>query len=178
MTMNKMLRVLTFAFLISIIFLGDLHMVHAEDVDTNSEILNIPILESKPELPPISEPLVPSDGIKGGITIQATDYIKSAQVSIYDNGSLLKISGHTDSYIIVDKISTTLYLQIWDSSRSRWVDYSSGKEFVKYGTNSLYNFVEYIAPKGYYYRTRGVHKVTEGSVTETINHFSSSVYYY
>ncbi|WP_449537690.1 hypothetical protein [Ferdinandcohnia sp. Marseille-Q9671] len=173
--MKKVLYVLTVTFIFAIVYLGSLETVFAEKGDK----LIIPELEpNKPELPPITESVVPIDETPGGITIQATDFIKSAQVSIYDNGSYLKISGHTDSYTVVDKMTTKVYLQVWDTSRSRWIDYSSGKEFVKYSTNSLYNFVDYIAPKGYYYRTRGVHKVTEGSKTETINSYSSSIYYF
>ncbi|MFS0824594.1 hypothetical protein [Bacillus sp. 1P02SD] len=176
--MKKWLYLLTFLFIFSIVYLLNVDKVQAERGVIDFDKTNLPALEHMPKLPPISEPLVPNDGAAGEIIIQATDYIKSAQVSIYNNRSSLKISGQTDSYTNADKITTTLYLQVWDSSRSRWVDYSSGKEFVKYGTNYLYNFVEYIAPKGYYYRTRGVHKVTMGSITETFNSVSTSIYYF
>ena len=176
--MKKLLYLLTLIFVFSIVYLLNFDKVQAEerviDIDNN----NLHELEHTPKLPSVTEPLLPDDGEAGEITIQATDYIKSAQVSIYNNGSYLKVSGQTDSYTSSDRITTTLYLQVWDSSRSRWVDYSSGKEFVKYSTNTLYNFVEYIAPKGYHYRTRGVHKVTKGSITETFNSVSSSIYYF
>ncbi|MDR4887408.1 hypothetical protein RGU12_07525 [Fredinandcohnia sp. QZ13] len=176
--MKKWLYLLTFLFIFTIVFLLNVDRARAEGGVIAFDKTNLQELEHMPKVPPISEPLVPNDGAAGEIIIQATDYIKSAQVSIYNNGSSLKISGHTDSYMNADKITTTLYLQVWDSSRSRWVDYSGGKEFVKYGTNYLYNFVEYIAPKGYYYRTRGVHKVTMGSKTETFSSVSSSIYYF
>ncbi|MEH7239043.1 hypothetical protein [Bacillus sp. JJ1562] len=176
--MKKLLYLLTLIFVFCIVYLLNIDRAQAGERVIDIDKTNFSELEHMPKLPPISEPLVPNDGTAGEITIQATDYIKSAQVSIYNNGSSLKISGHTDSYTNADKITSTLYLQVWDSSRTRWVDYSSGKEFVKYGTNSLYNFVEYIAPKGYYYRTRGVHKVTMGSKTETFSSVSSSIYYF
>ncbi|MGN7300307.1 hypothetical protein [Ferdinandcohnia sp. SAFN-114] len=175
--MKKLLYLLTLIFVFSIVSLLNFDRVHAGEGVLDMET-NPPNIAHMEKAPPSSEPLVLKDGTEGEISIQATDYIKSAQVSIYNNGSSLKISGNTDSYTNADKITTTLYLQVWDSSKSRWVDYSSGKEFVKYNTNSLYNFVEYIAPKGYYYRTRGVHKVTMGSRTETFTSVSSSIYYF
>ncbi|MFC4778911.1 DUF6147 family protein [Paenibacillus sp. GCM10023252] len=100
-------------------------------------------------------------------------YLDSGSSSISKGAGQATIAGSTYANRVVDTIGMTLYLQRWTGSI--WVDVGSGTPLSKANATSHTGSVIRATDAGYYYRTRAVHTITEGGVTETGETFSSSV---
>ena len=89
----------------------------------------------------------------------------------------INISGGTNAMQTCDKVILTLYVE---RSTSYATGYGTYKTY-HYTAEDVYSLVKEISnikvDKGYYYRVKGVHSVTEGSVTETTNSVTNPIDY-
>ena len=89
----------------------------------------------------------------------------------------INISGSTNAMQTCDKVRLTLYVE---QSESYATGYSTYKTY-SYSADDVYALVKEISnisvERGYYYRVKGVHSVTEGSVTETTNSVTNPIDY-
>jgi hypothetical protein len=92
------------------------------------------------------------------------------------SGSIVTVSGSTESYSSVDTIAVDLYLQYWDSGQSKWVDLAHVSEFKEVYTSYVYGADVIIITSGFYYRTRGIHYVIENGTVEQVNSVSTYIY--
>jgi hypothetical protein len=98
----------------------------------------------------------------------------NTSLTITANGTFV-IDAQTQTYSVVDWVSVTVYLQVWDGSK--WQDIKSWTSSRENDTMAYVNVALGGVPRGYYYRTRGVHKATLNYYTETLSSYSSSIYY-
>ena len=111
-------------------------------------------------------------------TDQRGAYLLNGRSSITrTDNTHISISGNTKATQTCDKVRLTLYVE-------RSTSYSTGYTTYKYYTYSAdntYNLVKEISnipvERGYYYRVKGVHSVTEGSTTETTNSVTNPIDY-
>ena len=97
-------------------------------------------------------------------------YLGSGTCSITRaGGNYINISGDTTATRTCDEVILTLYVE---RSTSYATGYGNYKTY-HYTAENVYQLAKEISnikvDKGYYYRVKGVHSVTEGSVTETTN---------
>lgn len=89
----------------------------------------------------------------------------------------IHISGNTTATRTCDKVRLTLYVE---QSESYSTGYSTYKTY-SYSADNVYALDKAISnisvERGYYYRVKGVHSVTEGSVTETTNSVTNPIDY-
>lgn len=89
----------------------------------------------------------------------------------------INISGDTTATQTCDKIILTLYVE---QSESYATGYSTYKTYTYTATNA-YQLAKAVSnikvETGYYYRVKGVHSVTEGSVTETTDSVTDPIDY-
>jgi hypothetical protein len=107
---------------------------------------------------------------------EATSLISryTTNLAVAPNNNLV-VEGRTQTYSVVHTVSVTVYLQVWDGSK--WQDVRSWTS-TRSNDNLAYLKVSVGGlTKGYYYRTRGVHKATQHNVTETLYSYSGSIYY-
>jgi len=89
----------------------------------------------------------------------------------------IHISGNTNATQTCDKVRLTLYVE---QSESYSTGYSTYRTY-SYSADEVYKLTKEISnievDRGYYYRVKGVHSVTEGSVTETTNSVTDPIDY-
>ena len=89
----------------------------------------------------------------------------------------IHISGNTNATQTCDKVRLTLYVE---RSTSYATGYGTYKTY-SYSADNAYTLDKEIAnikvDRGYYYRVKGVHSVTEGSTTETTNSVTNPIDY-
>lgn len=89
----------------------------------------------------------------------------------------ISISGATNATRACDEIQLTLFVE---QSSSYATGYSTYKTY-HYTAEDVYSLAKEISnikvDKGYYYRVKGVHSVTEGSVTETTDSVTNPIDY-
>lgn len=105
-------------------------------------------------------------------------YLGSGSCSITRaGGNYINISGDTTATRVCDEIILTLYVE---QSSSYATGYSTYKTY-HYTAEDVYSLVKAVSnikvDKGYYYRVKGVHSVTEGSVTETTDSVTDPIDY-
>ena len=109
-----------------------------------------------------------------GITTESIGLITGYGCSIDNKGSSLFLSGTTTASYIVEKVSLTLYIQKWDSTK--WVDVKS----FSYNSFNAKSITDgdyiYSFDRQSYYRTRAVHYAKDGLETDTQNSESSYIY--
>ena len=89
----------------------------------------------------------------------------------------INISGATNATQTCDKIRLTLFVE---QSESYATGYSTYKSY-SYSADNVYQLVKAVSSikvdRGYYYRVKGVHSVTENGVTETTNSVTNPIDY-
>ena len=111
-------------------------------------------------------------------TDQRGTYLVSGRSTIgrADN-THIHISGNTIASQTCDKIRLTLYVE---RSTSYSTGYGTYKTYA-YTADNAYQLTKEISnipvERGYYYRVKGVHSVTEGSTTETTNSVTDPIDY-
>ena len=89
----------------------------------------------------------------------------------------IHISGNTKATQTCDKVRLTLYVE---QSESYSTGYSTYKTY-SYSADNAYALDKAISnikvDRGYYYRVKGVHSVTEGNVTETTDSVTDPIDY-
>jgi hypothetical protein len=93
------------------------------------------------------------------------------------SNSLISISGATNATRACDKVRLTLYVE---RSTSYSTGYSTYRSY-SYSVDNDYQLTKAISnipvERGYYYRVKGVHSVTEGNVTETTDSVTDPIDY-
>ena len=110
------------------------------------------------------------------VTPEATYLISvyNTSLKIAPNDTFV-IEGRTQTYTVVEKVSVTVYLQVWNGTQ--WKDIKSWSS-VKDNDNLAYINVNIGGmPKGHYYRTRSVHSAKLNNYTETLSSYSGSCFY-
>ena len=89
----------------------------------------------------------------------------------------INISGNTNAVQTCDKVRLTLYVE---QSESYATGYSTYKSY-SYSADNVYQLSKAISnikvDRGYYYRVKGVHSVTENGVIETTNSVTNPIDY-
>lgn len=89
----------------------------------------------------------------------------------------INISGITNATQTCDKIRLTLYVE---RSTSYATGYGTYKSYY-YSADNVYQLTKAISDikvdRGYYYRVKGVHSVTENGITETTNSVTNPIDY-
>ena len=111
-------------------------------------------------------------------TDQRGAYLGSGRSSISRTDSThISISGNTVATQTCDKVRLTLYVE---RSTSYATGYGTYKSY-SYSADNAYQLGKEIAnikvDRGYYYRVKGVHSVTENGVTETTNSVTNPIDY-
>lgn len=109
---------------------------------------------------------------------QRGTYLGSGTCSITrEDSTHINISGFTTATRTCDKVKLTLFVE---RSTSYATGYGTYKTY-SYNAEDVYQLAKEISnikvDKGYYYRVKGVHSVTEGSVTETTNSVTDPIDY-
>ena len=109
---------------------------------------------------------------------QRGTYLSNGMSSITrEDSTHINISGATNATRSCDKVILTLYVE---RSTSYATGYGTYKTY-HYTAEDVYSLAKEISnikvDKGYYYRVKGVHSVTEGSVTETTNSVTDPIDY-
>lgn len=91
----------------------------------------------------------------------------------YVGDGYLNITGFTQAYQTVDYIMVRLYIQRWNGSS--WVDLASWP-FEKYSDSYVAGAKGLQVTKGYYYRTRATHGLTENGYNESASSYSGYIY--
>ena len=88
-------------------------------------------------------------------------------------GTYINVWGSTKAVQDCDKVQLKLYVERSTSSSSGFTTYKS----YSYSANNVHQLTKEVlnipVERGYYYRVRGVHSVTEGSKTESTNSMTS-----
>ena len=91
------------------------------------------------------------------------------------SSNLINISGCTNATRVCDEVELTLYVE---RSKSYATGYSTYK-YYSYSADDVYALVKEIINipivRGYYYRVKAVHSVTEGSTMETTNSVTNPI---
>lgn len=89
----------------------------------------------------------------------------------------INISGNTNAMQTCDKVRLTLFVEQSESYATGYTTYKS----YSYSADNAYQLGKEIAnikvDRGYYYRVKGVHSVTENGVTETTNSVTNPIDY-
>lgn len=105
-------------------------------------------------------------------------YLGSGRSSISRTDSThISISGNTVATRTCDKVRLTLYVEQSESYATGYTTYKS----YSYSADNAYQLGKEIAnikvDRGYYYRVKGVHSVTENGVIETTNSVTNPIDY-
>lgn len=105
-------------------------------------------------------------------------YLGSGTSSITrEDSTHINISGATNATSTCDKVKLVLYVE---RSTSYATGYGNYRTYT-FNAEDVYSLVKEISnikvDKGYYYRVKGVHSVTEGSVTETTDSVTDPIDY-
>lgn len=106
--------------------------------------------------------------------VQKGAYLSRGESKIVRAGSnYINIYGSTKALQYCDKVQLKLYVERSTSNSSGYSTYKS----YSFSANDEYHLTKDIlnipVERGYYYRIRGVHSVTEGSTTETTSSLTS-----
>ena len=89
----------------------------------------------------------------------------------------INISGSTNAMQTCDKVRLTLYVEQSESYATGYYTYKT----YTFSADNVYQLAKAVSnitvERGYYYRVKGVHSVTEGSVTETTNSVTNPIDY-
>lgn len=89
----------------------------------------------------------------------------------------INISGCTNATRTCDKIRLTLYVEQSESYATGYYTYKT----YAYSAENVYQLTKAISDikvdRGYYYRVKGVHSVTENGITETTNSVTNPIDY-
>ena len=89
----------------------------------------------------------------------------------------INISGNTNATQTCDKIRLTLFVEQSESYATGYYTYKS----YSYSADNVYQLTKAISnikvDRGYYYRVKGVHSVTENGITETTNSVTNPIDY-
>lgn len=112
-----------------------------------------------------------------GYSIQSTEYLKSGNnyINLISNG-IVRVGGDTQAYTPVDSIEVKLYLQRWDEIKGLWGDVINIGGFALNQSSIVQGSKDVTVVKGYYYRTRSVHTVTEAGIVEQKTTYSSYIF--
>jgi len=106
--------------------------------------------------------------------IESLQYMQDWGCSLTSSGGgYINLTGFTQAYQNVDYIMVRLYLQRWNGSS--WVDLASWP-FENYNASSANGVKSLQVARGYYYRTRADHGLTNDGANESANSYSSSIY--
>lgn len=111
-------------------------------------------------------------------TAQRGAYLLNGRSSISRTDSThISISGNTNATQTCDKIRLTLYVE---QSESYATGYYTYKTYI-YSADNVYQLGKEISDikvdRGYYYRVKGVHSVTENGITETTDSVTNPIDY-
>ncbi|HCT30450.1 MAG TPA: hypothetical protein DIW31_06895 [Bacteroidales bacterium] len=124
----------------------------------------------------LKAPPEPSKAYKE-VGIESLQYLRDWGCNLISSGGgYISITGFTKAYQNVNYIMVRLYLQRWDGSS--WVDLSNWP-FEEYNASSVNGVKSLQVAKGYYYRVRAEHSLTNGGITEPTTpakSYSSSIY--
>ena len=100
----------------------------------------------------------------------------TSSISRPDN-THINISGNTNATRTCDKIRLTLFVEQSESYATGYYTYKS----YSYSADNVYQLTKGISDikveRGYYYRVKGVHSVTENGITETTNSVTNPIDY-
>ena len=112
-----------------------------------------------------------STALRGAYLLSGTSCIARG------SGNYINISGATDATQTCDKVRLTLYVE---RSTSYATGYGTYRSF-SYSADNVYQLAKEISnisvERGYYYRVKAVHSVTEGSTMETTNSVTNPISY-
>ncbi len=127
-------------------------------------------IDSNP--PPMEEA-----GPTTGIDFFSTKYLMSGSSFIGELANKnLSVGGNTKAYMVVDTIRVETYLQRWNSTKSKWEDVLAVANKVDFGKSFLTSTKEVKIVRGYYYRTRAVHRINHKGVLEISNSMSQHIF--
>lgn len=133
----------------------------------------------QPEAPTIGQPADKKGygGPEETINTNSTTILKGWGSTIFDTSDTsVKVSGEALTYTTVDKISISLYVQVWNALNNSWVDYLSLDQGTISNTSTLSHDDNAELPQGYYYRGKAKITATDGSTDETITTYSKYIY--
>ena len=112
------------------------------------------------------------------LTDQRGAYLGNGRSSISRTDSThISISGNTNATQTCDKVRLTLYVE---RSESYATGYSTYKSYI-YSADNVYQLSKAISnikvDRGYYYRVKGVHSVTENGIIETTDSVTDPIDY-
>ena len=108
-------------------------------------------------------------------SVARSTYLLEGFVRITNNGNgYVGVGGGTECTVTCNTVKLNIYLERSNGdgnfySYKKWTN-------VDYNTNSLYMGKEVKVEKGYYYRLRGYHSCTKGSVTENGGSSTNGIY--
>ena len=111
-------------------------------------------------------------------TAQRGAYLLNGRSTIAKPDSThINISGNTNATQTCDKIRLTLYVEQSESYATGYYTYKT----YSYSAENVYQLTKAISDikveRGYYYRVKGVHSVTENGITETTNSVTNPIDY-
>ena len=111
-------------------------------------------------------------------TDQRGAFLASGRSSITrTSNNSISISGNTIATQSCDKVRLTLYVERSTSYATGYTTYKS----YSYSADNVYQLVKAVSSikvdRGYYYRVKGVHSVTENGVTETTDSVTDPIDY-
>lgn len=86
----------------------------------------------------------------------------------------VRVSGSTTTYMTVNKVKVTLYLQRLENGR--WVHVTTLGPKTAYNDYYVSNSNTYSVAGGYYYRVYGGHTAIKGSSSEALTSFTNGVW--
>jgi len=117
-----------------------------------------------------------STELSSAVVVKPDSYqtISGGQCKIVNNGDgTINISGSTSAYYAVEKIGLKLSLQYL--SGGKWCA-SKSYSYAKYNASSVSGGQLLSVSGGYYYRVVGQHSSLNGSVSESGQSYSESIY--
>ena len=141
---------------------------------------NIPAFAAETTYPKVTHVLSSSEDFASDdwSADQRGAYLGSGRSSITrTDNTHISISGNTIATQTCDKVRLTLYVE---RSTSYATGYGTYKTYA-YSADNVYKLTKEISnievDRGYYYRVKGVHSVTEGGVTETTDSVTDPIDY-
>ena len=102
-------------------------------------------------------------------------YLMQGFIKITNNGNgIVGIGGSTDCYVTSDVVKLNIYLER-SKGDSNFSSYKSF-EYTAYNTYTLAKGLNYVVPKGYYYRLRGYHYASKNGVGENLISRTNGIY--
>jgi hypothetical protein len=132
----------------------------------------------RPSAPTVGYPAgYSAQGNNLSIGIMSMQYLSLWQAMIAINsGNSIQISGFTNTFTAVDRISLDLYLQYWDESNGIWQDAKYAGEWFSMNSSSVTGSKGYTVSSKFYYRTKTIHYAVDSGSNEAITHYSGYIY--